>query len=74
MKALSIAKEVTQERQYMIDFLKKQPCLYDLGKEGDQFLITLLSNDLGFDYLSKMSEKNNNWVEDEMTKWKEGEN
>ncbi|KAL4497964.1 hypothetical protein ABPG72_014821 [Tetrahymena utriculariae] len=73
MKALSVAKEVTQEKQYLMEFLKKQPCLQDLGKEGDQFLITLLSSDLGFEYLSKMSEQQN-WVEEQMQRWKEQQN
>lgn len=48
MKALSVAKEVTQEKLYLPEFLKRKPCLEGLGSEGNQFLITLLSHEEGF--------------------------
>ncbi len=52
-KALSVIEEITQDPEYMNIFLERWPKLIDLGRNGTNFLITLLSIEQGIYILSQ---------------------
>ena len=68
--ALSVIEEITQDPDFMHMFIERWPKLIDLGKNGKNFLITLLSIKQGFEYLTNV----NNWTLEELEKWKKEEN
>lgn len=68
--ALSVIEEITQDPDFMQIFLDRWPKLIDLGKNGNNFLITLLSIKQGFEYLTNV----NDWTTNELEKWKKEEN
>ena len=68
--ALNVIEEVCQDKEYMHAFLSRGPKFTSLGKNGNNFLITLLSIKQGFEYLTNVT----NWIEAEMERWKETEN
>ena len=51
-------------------FIDKWPKMQDLEKSRSSFLITLLSNKKGFDYLTNV----NGWTQKALEHWKEKEN
>ena len=54
----------------MQKFLERNPRLAALGKNGSAFLVTLLSHNKGFSYLTIANE----WTKKELERWMQREN
>lgn len=68
--ALNVIEEICQDKKYLNAFLGRLPKLIALGKNGKNFLISLLRINEGFNYLTNL----NNWTREEMERWKNKEN
>ena len=66
LKSLSVIEEITHDPEYMNIVITLWPKLLDIGKNGNNFLIKLLSIQPGYEYLTNV----NNWTLNELEKWK----
>ena len=68
--ALNVIEEICQDEKYLNAFLGRLPKLIALGRNGKNFLISVLRIKDGFEYLTNL----NNWTLEEMERWRNKEN